>query len=67
MCGRHFAVFRHPLFGLIHDALVEGQIEEQMKKGGLKDEEALKRELEKTKLIMNIKEPTNVIKFKKLF
>jgi len=35
------------------EALVEGQIEEQMKKGGLKDEEALKRELEKTKLTLD--------------
>ncbi len=31
-------------------ALVEGQIKQQMKKGGLKDEDALKRELEKAKL-----------------
>ena len=35
------------------EALVEGQIKQQMKKGGLKDEEALKRELEKAKLTLD--------------
>ena len=34
-------------------ALVEGQIKQQMKKGGLEDEEALKRELEKAKLTLD--------------
>ena len=34
-------------------ALVDGQIKQQMKKGGLKDEEALKRELEKAKLTLD--------------
>ena len=34
-------------------ALVDGQIKQQMKKGGLKDEEALKRELEKVKLTLD--------------
>ncbi|MFQ5688379.1 MAG: peptidylprolyl isomerase [Candidatus Scalindua sp.] len=34
-------------------ALVEGQIKQQMKKGGLKDEDALKRELEKAKLSLD--------------
>ncbi len=33
--------------------LVEGQIKQQMKKGGLKDEEALKRELEKAKITLD--------------
>mgnify|MGYP001559870226 CR=1 FL=1 len=33
--------------------LVEGQINQQMKKGGLKDEEALKSELEKAKLTLD--------------
>jgi len=35
------------------EALVEGQIKQQMKKSGLKDEEALKRELEKAKLTLD--------------
>ncbi|MGR3303740.1 MAG: peptidylprolyl isomerase [Candidatus Scalindua sp.] len=35
------------------EALVGGQIKQQMKKGGLKDEEALKRELEKAKLTLD--------------
>lgn len=35
------------------EALVEGQINLQMKKGGLKDEDALKRELEKAKLTLD--------------
>lgn len=34
-------------------ALVDGQIKQQMKKGGLKDEEALKLELEKAKLTLD--------------
>lgn len=34
-------------------ALVEGQIKQEMKKGGLKDEEALKLELEKAKLTLD--------------
>jgi foldase protein PrsA len=34
-------------------ALVEGQIKQQMKKGGLEDEEALKLELEKAKLTLD--------------
>ena len=34
------------------EALVDGQIRQQMKKGGLKDEDALKRELEKAKLTL---------------
>ncbi len=34
-------------------ALVDGQIKQQMKKGGLEDEEALKRELEKAKLTLD--------------
>ena len=34
-------------------ALVGGQIKQQMKKGGIKDEEALKRELEKAKLTLD--------------
>jgi len=34
-------------------ALVEGQIKQQMKKGGLEDEEALKRELEKARLTLD--------------
>ncbi len=35
------------------EALVGGQIKQQMKKGGLKDEDALKRELEKAKLTLD--------------
>ena len=35
------------------EALVDGQIKQQMKKGGLKDDEALKRELEKAKLTLD--------------
>ncbi len=35
------------------EALVEGQIKQQMKKGGLKDEDALKRELEKAQLTLD--------------
>ena len=35
------------------EALVGGQIKQQMKKGGLKDEVALKRELEKAKLTLD--------------
>ncbi len=35
------------------EALVDGQIKQQMKKGGLKDQEALKRELEKAKLTLD--------------
>ncbi|MDV5120702.1 MAG: peptidylprolyl isomerase [Candidatus Scalindua sp.] len=34
-------------------ALVDGQIKQQMKKGGLKDDEALKHELEKAKLTLD--------------
>ncbi len=34
-------------------ALVDGQIRQQMKKGGLKDDEALKRELEKAKITLD--------------
>ncbi len=35
------------------DTLVEGVIEQEMKKGGLKDEDALKRELEKAKVTVD--------------
>lgn len=35
------------------DTFVEGVIEQEMKKGGLKDDEALKRELEKAKLTLD--------------
>jgi foldase protein PrsA len=35
------------------DTLVEGVIEQEMKKGGLKDEDALKRELEKAKVTLD--------------
>ena len=35
------------------EALVGGQIKQEMKKGGLKDEDALKRELEKAKLTLD--------------
>jgi len=35
------------------EALVGGQIKQEMKKGGLKDEDALKRELEKSKLTLD--------------
>jgi foldase protein PrsA len=35
------------------EVLVEGQIKQQMKKGGLKDEDALKRELEKASLTLD--------------
>lgn len=49
---RNITVTEEEVAGRI-EALVGGQIKQQMKKGGLKDEEALKRELEKANLTLD--------------